>query len=392
MSNIKSTRSYRDNEGEYKRRDVQSSEYRRKKTEEKENWEDSEYILSDLVGNTTVCIHCMSNKCKKYSEPDHPNVFFPKKFTDYINCATKIPDLSNLLRNNPIKDKDFSNYQVFYTVCMYNLCKGKCKAFSQGCFGKIDLPNNGELIYCHPDLNRVQNNRIFIGLHIDIKMTKNNEDIETISIPYHLNNTRQNDDRSVNSQNVEHSHDSYRNRREKVEETDNLSVQPSAQLYSSKVRKNTDNIIVVKETNNDISTQNAKKDENLNIDMESIVNEIEKDSNTPKTEDLFDSNINQNDNHESSNKNDYYNYEKFVNTSYDFFDYMYNENIKLKNKISDLEDKLEKVLNLNNKILTQMENKKEEFIQKYKEMLKECNNSVTEQIHKTEFEKYFSFI
>ncbi len=39
-----------------------------------------------------------------------------------------------------------------------------------------------------------------------------------------------------------------------------------------------------------------------------------------------------------------------------------------------------------------MENKKEEFIQKYKEMLKECNNSVTEQIHKTEFEKYFSFI
>ncbi len=359
-----------------------------------ENWEKDSYLLSDLIGNTTVCIHCMTNKCKKTDDPEHPNIFFPRKFTELINYPAKLNELSKVLRRNPIKDNNFGDFKLYYTICLYNLCNGKCKGFLAGRHGKFNLDDGTEIIYCYPELDRIRNNHIFIGLHIDVKLTNIENKINIESFPLQIElkknpsiiDEQENDNISINS---------------------NISKASNINKLNQNVKKEWVNVLnknINNNSNNELEDAiyiESKKNKELNIDIdENNNNGIE---NLPTTKDLYENiensensvNIEKNNN-ENINKVDtiekfYERFKNFGNHSCDFFDYQYEENNKLHDKIKNLEEKVDKLISINNRLIHHIENKNEVMMKKLIEASKECNNSVSEQVMKTEFNKYFHF-
>ncbi len=358
------------------------SEFTRRDDSE-EIWEKDTYELSDLVSNTEVCIHCMGNKCKRMNEEGHKNVFFPRKFSEYINSPIKLNELKNLKKTS-IQDRDFGDLKIVFTVCMYNLCNGKCKGYSAGRHGIIETEDNKKYVYCYSDLNYVQKNILFIGLHVDIKLTKterNNILIE--SYPLHIEYKKpvvedMDDNISVNSQ-----------------------LSKLSQNYENKnVKKDWVNIIkkneVLNESNEDFIIE-KKEESNIQLNIENIQNieNIENNKSnelsTPKTKDLyenFDSNSNNNKQEVENNNQKMI---RYIQHSCDFMDYQYDENNRLHTKIQNLEDKIDQLILLNNNLLHQIQFRKDENLKRYKEALKECDNAVSEQINRTELDKYFHF-
>lgn len=370
----------------------------RKNTIINEEWEKDNYILSDLVRNTEVCIHCMGNKCKRKDEPDHKNIFFPKKFTELINYPKDLPEFKEILnKEGLIQDEKFKDFNLFFNVCMYNLCNGKCKCYSEGRYGKITIDENIEVIYCYPDLNYVNKNRIFIGLHLDISLTRNDREIVIRSIPLHL----QYKSNHENHYEYDDEHSMISNMSNQSKQiNNNIPLNPNMKKdWVNILNKNLPQSIESKNIEDEILIQKELINQaELQIDMESIIKEVESE-NTPKTHDLYENQNQSNELKENKDENqqqnqtkyDRYNYEDFVDSSYRFMNCIYDENLILKDRIKELEKKMDKLIQMNEKYIESQENKKEEMMRRYKEALKECNNSVSEQINRTELDKYFYF-
>lgn len=125
------------------------------------------YILSDLVKNE-ACIHCMAGKCREGSK-SHCSVYFPDGLTSYIKNPFMILELDDIIKKNPLNEEKFNGYSITYTICMRNHCRNGCKLNH----GKIQfMDENGikeEIYYCYPDMSMIHRKKIVLGLHMDIQ-------------------------------------------------------------------------------------------------------------------------------------------------------------------------------------------------------------------------------
>ncbi len=125
------------------------------------------YVLSELIQND-VCIHCMSGKCREGSK-SHSPVYFPDGFKPYIKNPLIMQDLDDILKKNPIKNEKFNGFTFAYSICMRNHCRRGCKLNHE----KIQFTDeNGlteDLYFCYPDLSMIHRKKIILGLHIDMK-------------------------------------------------------------------------------------------------------------------------------------------------------------------------------------------------------------------------------
>lgn len=152
-----------------------------KETDDKEGWElvngkrikmkkekeYKSYILSELIKND-VCIHCMSGNCREGSK-SHSSVYYPDGFTAYIKNPLIIEDLDDILKKNPIQDEKFQKYAIHYSICMRNHCRNRCKLNHGVLHFKDESGIEGEIHYCYPDLNILHRKKIVLGLHIDVQ-------------------------------------------------------------------------------------------------------------------------------------------------------------------------------------------------------------------------------
>lgn len=124
------------------------------------------FVLSELIKND-VCIHCMAGKCREGSK-SHSSVYFPDGFTSYIKNPLMIQELDDILKKNPLNEEKFNGYSISYSICMRNHCRNRCKLNH----GKIQFTDEkgikGEIYYCYPDMNMIHRKKIVLGLHMDV--------------------------------------------------------------------------------------------------------------------------------------------------------------------------------------------------------------------------------
>ncbi len=138
------------------------------KISEEDNVE--ECLLSDLIVNKNVCIHCLVKKCAR----PHEVVPYPKYISNLILEPILIQDINRFVRTNYGKMNEFLNEnfkgkKVNYTICLFNHCRNACRNARFGRISSFKFDNE-EIHWCFPD-KPDRGNRINIGLHIDIKLS-----------------------------------------------------------------------------------------------------------------------------------------------------------------------------------------------------------------------------
>ncbi len=348
-----------------------------------EKWESDEYNLADLVINTKVCIHCMACKCRD-EDPEHNKVFFPKEFSNYMSNPLRLSDVSNIIRRNPVKEPKIEKYQKFYMICLYNLMKSKCYNCKEGRCGKIKFDDNTELTYCYPDIERIKGNKVYIGLHLNILLKKEDNNVNVKSEVYdnvgqYLRQFREDVSESYDNEQDNLSVCSY-----------NTSINTSPNILNN-TTKDWVNILLKKENNEKV--EKIDKEENIkdnnNYLEESITNDEEESSSNKK----------ENDSNSNSNM---YSEENHVYRSNCFMDYVYDENKYLIRRIDNLEDQVKELIELNKQMSEQIkflynkeffikEKQHQQKLKEYQQSLNNCNNVVSETVNKTKFEEYYFF-
>lgn len=140
-------------------------------------------LLSDLVKND-ACIHCMGGRCRE-RDSDHNPIPFPVALTNYIKNPLLMKSLDDTLKRHPIQPEAFKKNPIGFTICLFNHCRKACKNTKDDRCDFIELPDGEKLYYCFPPTNKSYQNRIMIGLHIDVQMIEKNKKWEAIWRPFH---------------------------------------------------------------------------------------------------------------------------------------------------------------------------------------------------------------
>jgi len=133
------------------------------------------YILTNMLRNG-ACIRCINRSCKN-NEPHGEQ--FPDRISNFVHNPLHINGLNQYFIDANL---DFNGKQPFYTICNYLM--GKCKNCEDGRIKYVDF-NNEKLAVCYPSLDR-DNNKITVGMHIDIKLILKGKKYEVSALPFEL--------------------------------------------------------------------------------------------------------------------------------------------------------------------------------------------------------------
>lgn len=321
-----------------------------------DKWVRDEYDMADLIINTKVCIHCMACKCKD-ENPAHNQVFFPREFSIYMSNPCKLTEISRIFRKTSIREPSLEGYHKVYIICLFNLMKSRCYNCKEGRCGKIKFDENTELTYCYPSTDKIRGNRVFVSLHLNVKLKSEDGVIKVNVHPY-----------------------------------DNVGQ------YLRKYI-NRDDAYTGENDDNSISTQSTIQP--LQIKSKKWANTVAPPSeqeSTPEAPTTVESiQITQED-----NSFDWYSPENHVKRTNCFIDYVCDENKHLMERIDSLESQMKELIDLNKQMIEQIKflfnkesnSKKTEHDQRMKEYhqsIGKCNNSVSEVVGKTHFDEYFFF-
>ena len=134
------------------------------------------FFLLDLLREGS-CMNCMNKTCKVKKEHGKK---FPKMFSTFVKNPTFITGLSTDI---DLAKFDFNGKKPNYTTC--NFINKKCLNCIEGRVKTMKSSFNGkDITLCYPSLNN-ENNKITVGIHIDIKLVmkpNNNYDVSYVPI------------------------------------------------------------------------------------------------------------------------------------------------------------------------------------------------------------------
>lgn len=134
------------------------------------------YILSNMLKNG-ACLRCINRSCKINEPHGEP---FPDRISNFVHNPLHINGLNQFFLDANL---DFNGKQPYYTICNYFM-GDKCKNCNEGRLKEVDF-NGEKLVICHPPLDR-DNNKITIGMHIDIKLILKGKKYEILALPYEV--------------------------------------------------------------------------------------------------------------------------------------------------------------------------------------------------------------
>lgn len=327
-----------------------------------DRWGRDEYDMADLIINTKVCIHCMACKCKD-ENPAHNQVFFPREFSIYMSNPCKLTEISRIFRKTSIREPSLEGYHKVYIICLFNLMKSRCYNCKEGRCGKIKFDENTELTYCYQSTDKIRGNRVFISLHLNVKLKSEDGVIKVNVHPY-----------------------------------DNVGQYLRKYIHR-------DDVHIGENDDNSISTQSTIQPlQPLQIKSKKWANTVapppEEEFTPPTTvEPIQMASISST---QEDNLFDWYSPENHVKRANSFMDYVCDENKHLMERIDGLESQMKELIDLNKQMIEQIKflfnkesnSKKTEHehrMKEYHQSIGKCNNSVSEVVGKTHFDEYYFF-